>query len=47
MKKGKTMRDSVFASLTGASVFGIMCAPRGAAPLMWKQWRTTDAEALR
>jgi hypothetical protein len=35
------------ASLTGASVFDIMRAPRGAAPLMWKQWQTTDADALR
>jgi hypothetical protein len=34
------------ASLTGASVFDIMRAPRGAAPLMWKQWQTTDADAL-
>jgi ferredoxin--NADP+ reductase len=28
-------------------VFDVMLAQRGATPLMWKQWQTTDAEALR
>jgi hypothetical protein len=44
---GKNDAGQRVASLTGASVFDIMRAPRGAAPLMWKQWQTTDADALR
>jgi hypothetical protein len=44
---GKNDAGQRVASLTGASVFDIMRAPRGAAPLMRKQWQTTDADALR
>jgi hypothetical protein len=44
---GKTDAGQRVASLTGASVFHIMRASRGAAPLMWRQWQTTDADALR
>jgi hypothetical protein len=44
---GKNDAGQRVASLTGASVFDIMRASRGAAPLMWKQWQTTDADALR
>jgi ferredoxin/flavodoxin---NADP+ reductase len=41
-----TMRDSV---LRAAPVRGCLtsCSQRGATPLMWKQWQTTDAEELR
>jgi hypothetical protein len=28
-------------------VFDVALAPRGATPLMWEQWQTTDAEELR
>ncbi|MFZ3292494.1 hypothetical protein [Mycobacterium sp.] len=35
------------ASRTGAWVFDVVFAQRGATPLMWKQWQTTDAEELR
>jgi hypothetical protein len=37
---GKNDAGQRVASLTGASVFDIMRAPRGAALLMWKQWQT-------
>jgi hypothetical protein len=43
---GKTMRDSVLRASPCVGV-DIMRAPRGATPLMWKQWQTTDAEVLR
>jgi hypothetical protein len=36
-----------FASRTGASVFDVVLVRRGATPLTWKQWQTTDAEELR
>jgi hypothetical protein len=39
--------DAVGDLFARASVFDIMRAPRGAAPLMWKQWQTTDPDALR
>jgi hypothetical protein len=44
---GKNDAGQRVASLTGASVFDIMRAPRGAAPLIRKPRQTTDAEALR
>lgn len=28
-------------------MFDVALAQRGATPLMWKQWQTTDAEELR
>jgi len=28
-------------------MFDVVLEQRGAAPLMWNQWQTTDAEALR
>jgi ferredoxin/flavodoxin---NADP+ reductase len=28
-------------------VFDVVLAQRGATPLMWKQWQTTDAAELR
>jgi hypothetical protein len=40
------MRDSVLRA-TGASVFDVVLVRRGATPLTWKQWQTTDAEELR
>jgi ferredoxin--NADP+ reductase len=42
---GKCDAGQRVASLTGASVFDIV--PRGAAPLIWKRWQTTDAGAPR
>jgi hypothetical protein len=41
---GKSDAGQRVASLAGGSVFDIMRAPRR---LMWKQWQTTDAGALR
>ena len=35
------------ASRSGASVFDVVLVQRGAAPLTWKLWQTTDAEELR
>jgi len=43
---GKNDAGQRVASLTDGPVFDIMRAPRGAAPFMWKQWQTTDADAL-
>jgi hypothetical protein len=31
---------------TGASVFDVVLVRRGATPLTWKQWQTTDAKEL-
>lgn len=33
-------------SRTGAAVFDVVLVRRGAPPLMWKQWQTTDAKEL-
>jgi hypothetical protein len=32
------------ASRTGARMFDVVLAQRGATPLMWNQWQTTDVE---
>jgi hypothetical protein len=31
-------------SRTGAAVFDVVLAQRGATPLIWKQWQPTDVE---